>query len=110
MVDKGNAYKRKSKEADANRAKRDAQAAGKLAVAVNGTADQEEQKESIQTVNKGGRPRTATNRIAFTLKVKQDVRKRLKQAALDHDCTASDIVDALVEQYMPVLDWDKVGK
>lgn len=89
-------YKEKAENAKQNRAKRDAQAAGTV--------------PEPQEPAKGGRPRTADNRVAFTLKVKKDVRKALKQAALDHDCTASDIVDALVEQCMDTLDWNVVGQ
>lgn len=111
MAEKANPYRKNSKKAEENRVKRDAQAAGTPATVPE---PQEPAKGGttapLETVNKGGRPRTADNRIAFTLKVKKDVRKVLKQAALDHDCTASDIVDALVEQCMGQLDWNVVGQ
>ena len=59
---------------------------------------------------KTGRPRTAQGRVVFTIKPRADVRKKIKALAVEHDCTASDIVDALVDQCIGNLDWDTVGK
>lgn len=73
----------------------------------------EKQKTSTtepKSTLKTGRPRTAQNRVVFTIKPRADVRKTIKTLAVEHDCTASDIVDALVDQCISRLDWDQVGR
>ena len=59
---------------------------------------------------KTGRPRTAQNREVFTLKPLTTVKEKLKLQALLHKCTASDIVDALTNQFIEKLDWEHVVK
>lgn len=62
-----------------------------------------------ESPGKTGRPRTAQGRVVFTIKPRADVRKKIKALAVEHDCTSSDIVDALVDQLIDNLNWDQVG-
>lgn len=90
----GSPYQKKAAAAAGNRVKRDAQAAG----------------EAAPAVHPGGRPRTAQNRIQFTLKTLKDTRMAIKRAALEHGCTASDVVDELARQFLNQLDWSTIEK
>lgn len=43
----------------------------------------------------GGRPRTAQDRVQFTLRPLAKTRLMIKRFALDHDITSSDVLDAI---------------
>lgn len=93
-TDGSSPYQKKAAAAAGNRVKRDAQAAG----------------ETTPTVHPGGRPRTAQNRVQFTLKTLRHTRLNIKRAALEHGCTASDVVDELARQFLDKLDWSGIEK
>ena len=56
-----------------------------------------------------GRPASEQDRVAFTTRVRADVRKKINIGAATYDVKPSDIIDALVDQFFDSLDWDKVG-
>ena len=94
-------YAKRAAQAAENQQKRAAQAAGTL-------APDEPAAEPVR--NPGGRPRTAQNRTQFTLKTLKTTRMDIKRAALDHGCTASDVVDELARQFLDRLDWSGIER
>ena len=65
---------------------------------------------SAETAKKMGRPHNVQERSAFTTRVRTDVKQKIKMEAARYDVKPSDVIDALVDQYLESLDWNKVGK
>lgn len=57
----------------------------------------------VDETRRRGRPRTAQNRVSFTLKPLNTTKRRLQAYATEHGKTSSDIVDALVAQFLDDL-------
>ena len=51
-----------------------------------------------------------TDRAPLTIRLRSDVRKKIKVLAAQNDVLPSDVIDALVDQFADRIDWGRAGR